>query len=123
MFVYLPELRRVRRISGRTASLVFGTDLSQDLERPVDGEGRVERKPDAARPGARFSRRCPRRAGRSTVRSFIDRETCTLLKAEFRGEGAGRQVVTVGPARSRGVWYTRSVRDLEDATRRGHRRR
>jgi hypothetical protein len=131
MFVYLPELRRVRRISGRTASgSMFGTDLSyEDAERlqRMAKDARVERKPDANEAGreAFVLEAVPADETKSEyqgVRSFIDRETCTLLKAEFLGRG-GRvaKVVTVDPAalgQQGGVWYPREilVRDLEDAT-------
>jgi hypothetical protein len=96
MFSYLPEYRKVRRITARTLSgSLFGTDLSyedvEELQRVAD-HAKVERLPDgnldgrptyvlvgypAADSGSSYQR----------VVSHFDRETCVLRRAELFGAG------------------------------------
>jgi outer membrane lipoprotein-sorting protein len=99
MFSYLPEFRKVRRITSRSVNGSFlGSDLSyEDFQelRGLSEHARVERLPDEtvrgrasyvlvgtpeAGSGSRYER----------VRSFIDRETCVLLRAELTGAGVDR---------------------------------
>ena len=109
IFVYLPELRKVRRINKRSVSgSVLGTDFSyedlerlqgmsqdQDLKRLADGaiEGRavyvVEARP-ARGEESEYDR----------VVLHVDQETCVPLRMElFEGEDRIRKVLTTSPER------------------------
>jgi hypothetical protein len=101
MFSYLPEFRKVRRITSRAITGSFlGTDLSyedfQELQGLAD-HAQVERLPDASIDGrAAYVLEGTAEAGNESsyerVRSYFDRETCVLLRAEMSGRGVDRQV-------------------------------
>jgi hypothetical protein len=92
MFTYVPELRTVRRITGRTVSgSLFGTDLTyEDLNelQSVSRDAKVERMPDGevdGRPAYVLSG-TPNPGSASSytkVVTWIDRERCVTRKAEF----------------------------------------
>jgi hypothetical protein len=92
LFSYLPELQKVRRISGRTVSgSLFGTDLSyEDLThlQGVAGSARIEKLPDEVLEGrpAHVLRALPAPGAGSyaEVRSWVDAETCVVRRIEFR---------------------------------------
>lgn len=92
IFTYLPELRTVRRISGATVSgSFFGTDFSYEdvLELQSQSEhARVEKLPDAEVDGRPVSvlSATPKEdadSSYSKVVSFVDRETCVVLRVEL----------------------------------------
>jgi hypothetical protein len=134
MFVYLPELQRVRRIHPRTASgSLFGTDFSyedvQHMQRISPDRAPMERLPDATVGGREVSvvRSFP--AGTEefppryqSIVYFVDRESCIPLKIELYGAKATLQkVAKADPAtitREGKGWVARSVsiRDLENET-------
>lgn len=109
MFVYLPSLKKVRRISSRTISgSLFGTDFSyEDMERlqTLGSTQHSERQPDAeldGRPVYVVSSSPDPETGSAyeKVVSFVDRETCVPLKIEFYESGGSlRKVMTADPAK------------------------
>lgn len=130
MFVYLPALDKVRRITGGMRdSALFGTDLSYAdvrqiayaftddslrLERSETFEGRpvwvlsMSPDPDNA---LRFDR----------VLAWIDQQSCMVIKAEFLQEGAVRKRFsgsTADLAQSGPHWYLTRARidDLQQQT-------
>lgn len=131
IFMYLPAIQRVRKISGATVdSALLGTDFSyQDIkqllaafgdtqpvlekaatlgDRPVD----VLRLDPPAGAAARYSR----------VLAHVDRQSCVVIKAEFHEAGTLRKELTVAPEslkRADGHWYPSDVlmRDLKEGTR------
>ena len=131
MFIYLPELRRTKRITSRMSSAsMFGTDFSYEEFERLQGmveDSSTTRLADAevgGRPTYVIEAR-PNKEEDSAyerIRSFIDKETCVSLKAEFyeRGEQP-RKILTADPAkvtRENGVWLAREqrMRDLRDET-------
>lgn len=102
MFSYLPEYRKVRRITSRAVTGSFlGTDLSYEDFSQLQGfaaGARVARLPDAEVEGrpVYVLEGTPAEgsgSGYERVRSYIDRETCVLLRAELTGKGVEREVV------------------------------
>jgi hypothetical protein len=101
MFSYLPEFRRVRRITSRAVTGSFlGTDLSYEDFQQLQGladHARVERLPDASLDG-RSVYVLESTAGNGSasayerVRTFLDRESCVLLRAELTGRDADREI-------------------------------
>lgn len=101
MFSYLPEFRKVRRITSRAISGSFlGTDLTYEDFQELRGlaeHARIDRLPDETI-GGRASyvlEGIPEAGANSSyerVRSWIDRESCVLLRAELSGKGIDRTV-------------------------------
>lgn len=130
MYVYLPALQKVRRITGAMKdSSLFGTDLSYSDVKQIayalsgetlrlEGSEKLENRDTwrlsmAADPssGARFDQ----------VHAWIDRKSCMVLKAEFRQGGAVRKRFTSGAehlARSGSYWYIKHgrIEDLQEGT-------
>jgi hypothetical protein len=97
LFSYLPSLQKVRRLTGSAISgSLFGTDFSyEDFQRlQTVGTGTtVTRLPDAdlgGRPTFVIAALPPADAGSAYQRvvSWIDRETCVLLRADLEADGA-----------------------------------
>lgn len=130
MYVYIPALQKVRRITGgmRDSSL-FGTDLSysdvKQIAYALSGEtlrlertDSLEKRPVwvlsmAADPsaGARFDK----------VYAWIDQKSCMVLKAEFQQGGVVRKRFDSSAkhlAQSGPYWYIRQgrVEDLQENT-------
>jgi hypothetical protein len=109
MFVYLPEMKKVRRISARhLRGKLFGTDFSyKDLEQlfAQGEEASLVRLPDAEREGravfALEARPGPDAdEGYTRVTSLVDRETCVPLEIAFYEKGeVPVKVIDVDPAR------------------------
>jgi hypothetical protein len=130
MFMYLPELGRVKRVTSRmTSASMFGTDFSYEEFERMQGMARsseTTRLADA-RVGARDAYVLETRPERKSsayerIVSFIDKQTCLLLRADFfeRGDEA-RKLLTVDAASIAevgGVWYAKQLlmRDLRDET-------
>lgn len=132
MWVYLPDLGKVRRIHPRTVSgQLFGTDFSYEdiarLQRISAGQ-HAERLPDEelderpvhrvrALPGAETA------SAYSRVDYFLDRATCLPLRIEFYARDGGlRKVLTGDPSsirRAGSGWALGSVtlQDLGSGTR------
>jgi hypothetical protein len=102
MFSYLPEYRKVRRITSRAVTGSFlGTDLSYEDFQQLQGfadDATLARIPDAEIGGrpVYVLEGTPAAGSASAyehVRSYIDRETCVLLRAELAGKDVEREVV------------------------------
>ncbi len=129
IYLYLPEFRRVRRVSARQATTsLFGTAFSyEDFER-LQGQVRssrietlgelstagrntylIEARPD---PGVE--------SPYTSVRSLIDAETCLPLRVEyFDASGELSKRLETDPAtfeQIKGIWIARKIAmiDLED---------
>lgn len=131
IFLYLPAIQRVRKISGASSDgSLLGTDFSYNdmkqlqaafgdsrpvLEKPTTiGNRPVEvlRLQPAAGAAARYSR----------VLAYVDRQSCTALKAEFFEGKTLRKELTApidGLKRADGYWYLSELlmRDLKENTR------
>jgi hypothetical protein len=131
MFMYLPELRKVKRITKHMATAsMFGTDFSYEEFERLQGiaEGAPsERAADdtvAGRPAyVMIAKPAPEQgSGYERIKAWIDQATCVALKAEFyEGGETPRKVMTADPAtlaQSGSVWYAGKVlqRDLRDET-------
>jgi hypothetical protein len=126
IFVYLPDLRRVRRINKRTMSgAIAGTDLTyEDWERlqGLVDDSELKRLPDSEIEGrtvyvleARTND--TRETSYSRIVTWVDSRTCVILRSEIYEEGDRlRKVVTV-PANAiwpeRNGWIPRYTR-IED---------
>ncbi len=109
MFVYLPELKKVRRISTRNLrGKLFGTDFSyEDVEQLfAQREGAsLARLPDAEHGGRAVfvleAKPAPdAEDGYARVTSVVDRQTCVPLEISFFEQGdAPAKVIRVDPAR------------------------
>ena len=131
MFMYLPELNKVKRISSRmmTGSM-FGTDFTyEDFERfeGFEQDNGLERLDDVDLDGKKvyvLVHRPSEDAGSAYQRivKYIDQETCVPLKTEFYGRGNRlRKVAVSNPAhvtREGDGWVPRhtTLRDLRDET-------
>jgi outer membrane lipoprotein-sorting protein len=103
MFSYLPEYRKVRRITRRAVTgSFFGTDLSyedfQQLQGLGDDDARIVRLPDEQIDGrpVYVLEGTPKESAGSAyerVRSYIDRESCVLLRAVLSGRNVEREVM------------------------------
>jgi outer membrane lipoprotein-sorting protein len=131
MFTYLPELRKVRRITSRTISGTFlGTDFSyEDLEelQSVSDRASVTRLADAqveGRPVAVLSGTPAVDSGSSYRRvvSYVDHESCVALRTLLYQSGDQPQkelVVDWRDVERRGQrWVPRkaTLRNLEDGS-------
>jgi hypothetical protein len=129
LFSYLPELQKVRRLSGHTVSgSLFGTDLSyEDLThvQGVAGSARIEKLPEEVVEGrpAHVLRALPAEGVPSAyaeVRSWVDVETCVVRRIEFRDRPDAVAKELVAPwedvTDEGGRWLPRVlvVRDLAD---------
>lgn len=108
MFMYLPELGRVRRVSSHMMSgSMFGTDFTYEQFEWLQGFAEnqsSERLPDADLDGrpAYLIESVPgsETSEWETVRSYIDHASCVLVKAEFFEKGAKlRKVLVADPAK------------------------
>ena len=104
MFSYLPELGKVRRITGRTVSgSLFGSDFSyEDIERlqSLATQAKLEKLADAEVAGRAtwvLTAPIPPESGSKYQRvvTFIDQQTCVALKTELMAgpEQVSKEVV------------------------------
>jgi hypothetical protein len=131
MFVYLPNVQRVRRIHPDTASgSLFGTDfsyadirylqmmdtvaISERLEDGVVGERPTYHVRMRAKPGEKTPY--------DHVDAMIDQETCVALQVEFFGSNGSLEKRLTTPAdsvtREGAIWVARSavLKDLRNET-------
>lgn len=108
IFVYLPELKKVRRVSARQLrGKLLGSDFSYEEVARIfaEGEGELKRLPDGekdGRPVFVLEATPPADSGSAYTRvtSLVDRETCVPLEIAFFEEGAEpRKLLSVDPAR------------------------
>jgi hypothetical protein len=106
-FVFSPDERRVRRVASRGSGGLFGTDFSyDDFEnwRGFSRRGQLERLPDAVeagRPVYVLSNKPAPEDGSSyeRVTSFVDRESCVVLRIDSYEAGEKlRKVLRADPA-------------------------
>jgi hypothetical protein len=131
MFMYLPELRRVRRVTKRSVSgSMFGTDFSyEDFERfqGFAGDGEARRLPDEEIEGRKVFvvEGKPSRGEESAydrIVSFVDQERCIPLHTELYEKGERLRKVMVMPSgkitREAESWVPRLVlvKDLVNQT-------
>jgi hypothetical protein len=106
-YVYSPDDRKVRRVSGRNPNGLFGTDFSyDDFEnwRGFSKRGKTERLPDAVesdRPVYVIAGTPAPEDGSSYERvvTYVDRESCVILRIDsFQTGGKLRKVLHADPA-------------------------
>lgn len=140
MWMYLPELQRVRRVTGRMMSgSMFGTDFSYEEFQRLQGLGEesvVTRRLDDAELDGRLAwvlETVPRegvpaqeRPSHERVVAWIDRELCVPLQVEFfrraEPDEEPRKRMVVDPGRversgDRNVPRHLEIHDLRDGTR------
>ena len=132
MFMYLPELRRVRRVSKHSvAGSMFGTDFTyEDFERlqGLGEDGELQRLPDAEVDGRKVFvlEGRPSRGEQSAYErsiSFVDQESCIPIRTELYEKGERLRKLLVIPAeeitREGEIWVPRHVlvKDLVNETR------
>lgn len=130
MYVYLPSVRRVRRITGEFADgALLGSDFSyqefrhlqnsfQDLSSTLEPAELIEQRPvhvllsvpQAGSP-----------ANTARIRSWVDQQTCVPLKVEFYQNQSLQKVLTIPVSalkRSNQRWYPAeaSIRDVKAGT-------
>jgi outer membrane lipoprotein-sorting protein len=131
MFVHLPAVGRVRRVTQRTVSdSLWGTDFSYDDMRQLQwqaAEGAHTRLPDATVSGRdvyvlALEPRPEDESSYDRIVSSVDHETCVVLRIEFYERGdAPRKVLSADPSSlssEGGLWLARKfeMRDLRDET-------
>jgi len=130
-FMYLPELRMVRRVSSRAAaSSLFGTDFSyEDFQRLVgmstdaSKERAADTKVDGREVYSVVGRPDPEsHSAYERVVTFVDKETCVPLRTESYEPGGGlRKLLTADSSkieREGTLWVPReqTMKDLRDET-------
>jgi outer membrane lipoprotein-sorting protein len=129
MWVYLPEIKRARRIHPNTmAGSLFGTDFSYEdvkyLQR-ISSQSGAQRLPDAVEDGRKLYvvQVTPPAAEGSAyekVLGFVDQESCVPLRIEFYEKGGERvKLLSVDPGSVRREgkgWVPRSIaiKDLKN---------
>jgi hypothetical protein len=130
MLIYLPQLGRVKRVTKHMSSAsMFGTDFSYEEFERLQGiaeEAPSERLEDAVVEGRPVFvievRPEDSDSAYERIRSWVDKETCVALRAEFYERGdEPRKVMTADPSRvtrEGDVWLTREVlmQDRRDET-------
>jgi outer membrane lipoprotein-sorting protein len=129
MFIYLPEMQRVRRVSARQASgALFGSAFSYEDFQRIQGladDTQVGSGRDAKLDGrdVYVLKATPQAASASAYRKIVahvDRETCLPLKVEYHDSTDElAKVLTADPAKFaqvNGVWIARSLsmKDIEE---------
>jgi hypothetical protein len=131
MFMYLPELDRTRRVTGRMLEgSMFGTDFTYEQFQRLQGLAEdvlVERLDDVDMDGAthfvlEHTPRPVKGARKERVVNYIDPEKCIQMRTEFfDGEGDPRKVLLVDSGsieHDSGLWIPRKVtmKDMRDGT-------
>jgi hypothetical protein len=128
MYVYLPSVKRVRRISGEFADgALLGTHFSyydfkqmqsafSDATPAYDGEGELDGQPVWR---MRFTPQPSASARYTRIDAWIDRETCLTRQLEFRERERVRKRLSTQPdamQNSDGHWYVgaMTMTDLVD---------
>jgi outer membrane lipoprotein-sorting protein len=132
MFMYLPAVQKVRRITGGMLSdQLWGTDFSYEDIKQLQGmvvDGKSERLPDAAIGSRRVYvlSVTPQLDGESSYQRIVtsvDHDTCLALKTEFYEHGEEpRKVLLADPeriTRQGRLWMAREfeMSDVRDETR------
>jgi outer membrane lipoprotein-sorting protein len=118
-YVWSPDERRVRRVSGRSNSGLFGTDFSyDDFEnwRSFQKHGHAERLPDAKLGGRTVyvvssAPAAGEESSYEKIVTSVDQETCVVLQVDsYENGGRLKKVLHADPAK------IQKVGDLEIAT-------
>ncbi len=132
VFVYLPALRKVRRIStGMMSGQLWGTDFSYEDIKQIQGimlEGRSERRADASVAGRdayvlAFTPAPEEGSSYEQIVFSVDQQTCVVLVADFFESHKGPTKTLVTDAEQivqRGDRFAArefEMRDLRDETR------
>lgn len=134
MYVYLPSVKRVRRVTGNFAdSGLMGTSFNysdfrmmqnsfDDAELSLEGAGEIIDKRAVHRLLVRPAAASQKSGSYGVARFWVDKESCVPLKAEFEQDGAVRKLMSTPASalqRSGTHWYPVSVeiRDQKLGTR------
>lgn len=125
MYVYLPSVRRVRRVSGSIADGgLMGTSFSYadfkqlqntfgEVSATLEGSAEIDKRPTHI---VAFRPISPNEGGYALVRSWIDVQSCVPLKAEFYDGQTLRKRMTSPAAalkQAESYWYP-SVVEMQD---------
>jgi hypothetical protein len=124
-YVYSPDERKVRRVSGRSNSGLFGTDFSyDDFEnwRTFQKHGKAERLADATVAGRAVyvvasEPASDEQSSYERIVTSVDRENCVVLQVEsFEQGGRLRKVLRADPAKveAAGALWVATALELED---------
>ena len=130
MYMYLPAVNRVRRITGASADGSFlGTDFSyndvKEIENAfVDAEGRLEKAEQLEQRPVNvltFKPRSGQASRYSMLRAWVDQKTCMALRVDFyEGDTPRKQLTAPASAlqQSGTYWYLSQaqMQDLKDKT-------
>jgi len=130
MLIYLPELGRVKRVTKRmTSSSMFGTDFSYEEFERIQGIAndapttRLEDEVVQNRPSYVLEVRPEDgESAYERIKSWVDKETCVSLRAEFYERGdKPRKIMTADSSlltQKGTIWMTREtlMQDLRDET-------
>ncbi len=121
-FLYMPSLKKVRRITkSNSSSSVLGTDFTyEDLERlqGISGSSRSERRPDGELSGHAVYvleswPESKEDSGYQRSISYVDQDTCVILKSEFFEYGERiRKIMISDPesiSQESGLWVAHKV--------------
>lgn len=129
MYVYLPSVRRVRRVSGELADgALLGSDFSyadfRQLQNVFDGYTASQEAPAQIeqRPVYVLSFKPEAKSGYSRVRAWVDQKTCVPLKLEFYENQQLRKQLSApvsGLRQANNYWYPGEVemQDLKSGTK------
>jgi outer membrane lipoprotein-sorting protein len=130
MMIYLPELGRVKRVTKHmSSSSMFGTDFSYEEFERIQGIAndapatRLDDSPASDRPAYVLEiRPLEGDSAYERIKSWVDKETCVALRAEFYERGdKPRKVMTADASRltrEGEIWMSREMlmKDLRDET-------
>lgn len=130
MFMYLPELARVRRVTSRMASTsMFGTDFTYEQFERIQGlaENVESKRLDDAEVGGRAvfvvetRPGDPKASGFESIRSYVEKATCLPIRVEYFEHDQMRKVLEADLERIEvvsGTTLTRRLvmKDLRDET-------
>ncbi|MBW2267352.1 MAG: outer membrane lipoprotein-sorting protein [Deltaproteobacteria bacterium] len=134
LFMYLPELRRVKRISKHMSSgSMFGTDFSYEEFERIQGmklDGVSERLEDDEIGGREMyvtsaTPAAEEESSYERIKTWIDKQTCVALRTEFYERGDQPRKIMTAPyervSREADVWVAREIvmhdrRDETDTT-------
>ena len=130
MYVYLPSVRRVRRITGEFADgALLGSAFSyqdfKQLQNAFDGLSTTQEAPQVLEQRPVYVLSSTPVAGASSaygrIRSWVDQQTCMPLKVEFYQNKSLRKQLTIPAAalkQSNNYWYASevSIHDFKDGS-------
>jgi len=130
MYMFLPAVNRVRRITGASADGSFlGTDFSYNDVKEIenafgDSDGKLD-KPEAIEQRPMYVMNFRPKAGQgsrySQLRAWVDQKTCVAMKIDFyEGEAVRKEMTAPASAlqQSDKYWYLSqaTMQDLKDKT-------